>query len=137
MSKNDKSVFVYSTLSNANTYMNHKPGGADLPLNDGEGVTIAGTAGIPNKHGAVQAGTLTRITPEELAYCRENEVFKVHEKNGFIMIRDKAVDVEVAAADMESRDPSSPVVPEDFTAAGLEPPKVAAAEEPRTNGRRA
>jgi hypothetical protein len=137
-----KTHYVYSTLSNDNWYQNYNPGGADLPVAEG-GVLIRGGANIPDKRLITPMGVANSVTTEELEYLRANHVFKVHEKNGFIRVSDKKADPEVVAADMEGRDVSAPIVPEDFTAEGETPPvqgdakPVAPAADRPANPRRA
>jgi hypothetical protein len=135
--------YVYSTLSNDNVYVNHRRGGNDMPIADGNGILIRGGANVPDKRLITPAGVVTIVTADEIEYLRQNEVFKVHEKNGYITVSSEKVDAEVAAADMESRDPGAPLVPGDFApdeqpVVNADPEnKVADAAPTRANSRRA
>lgn len=136
-----KRYFIYSTLSGDNLYQNYGKGGADLPVAEG-GVLIHGGANVPDKKLITPLGVMTEVSADELTYLQANEVFKVHEKNGFLKVSEKKADPDVVAADMETRDPSAPVVPADFEAEGLTAPVVNAAPEPEAkpaagNSRRA
>lgn len=121
MTKKKAAYYVYSTLAAAMDYTTYQPGGGDLPQVDAV-VRVEGGANIPDKYMRTPLGVCTPVTEAELEALRKNDVFNLHEKNGFIIVRDKEVDVEVAAADMEGRDKSAPLVPADFPSE--EAPKV-------------
>lgn len=130
-----KQYLIYSTLSNANLYVNHEAGGADLMSPRGDGVLIEGGANMMTERGDIPPGTVTTITEAQLDYCRENELFKLHEKNGFLIVAEagamKPADVEVVAADMEGRDQSAPLVDGDFPASDPQPSAAPAAPSRR------
>lgn len=107
-------VYIFSTLTSSMEYRSHVSGGADLPAVD-KSVLIVGGSNVPDKHLITQYGVMTTISAEDHAWLKDNEVFKLHEKNGYIQVRDKPADPEkVAASDMQSRDQSAPLVEEDF-----------------------
>lgn len=110
-----KQVHVYSTLTCDNIYHRTKQGGADLPVFEGD-VLIKGGAGIANDRLITPRGVVTTITEEQLEICRADPVFVAHEKNGFIQVGERLIDVEKAVADMEGRDKSAPIVPADLPA---------------------
>lgn len=113
---------VFSTLANDNTYLNHSHGGADLMRPNGTGVLIKGGAGVVDARLITPQGVMTSVSDEDLAYLRENELFQLHETNGYLTVRGDAVDPEVAvAADMESRDVSAQIVPEDLATSDPQP----------------
>lgn len=123
MSKKKADFYLYSTLTSSMHYTNHQPGGADLPERVGDGVHVAGGANLPDKYLRTPDGAvITPISAEELAYLQENEVFRMHEKNGFIQIKDKSYEPEKVAGDMETRDKSAPLVDQDFEAENQTPP---------------
>lgn len=121
----DKTLFVYSTLSNDNRYLNHAPGGADLKEPIGDGVLIKGGANIPDGRLETPFGVVTRISEDELAYLNENYLFGLHQKNGFITVRKDKVEAEVAAANMQGADGSAPMTPNDL---GPDDPKPISAD---------
>lgn len=111
-----KKIYVYSTLSSDQIYTQTRPGGGDLPVVERD-VFIAGKANIPDRRLITPRGVVTAVTAEELELLRGNEVFKLHEANGFISVSDKHVDPEVAASGMVTRDQSAPLEDGDFEAA--------------------
>lgn len=113
--------YVYSTLSCNNIYRSYKAT-SDLPV-AGDEVLIKGGANIATKNLVTPRGVVTEIDENQLQLLQNDEVFKLHQKNGFIKIEEKLVDAEVVAADMDSRDQSAPLTPEDYTGneAGAKP----------------
>lgn len=111
-----KRHYVYSTLTCDQRYLNHAPGGADLPIALGEGVFIKGGAGVANDRLITPRGVATEVTESEVEYLRANQVFQLHEKNGFVMVSEETIDADKAAAVMENRDGSAPIVPQDLPA---------------------
>jgi len=133
MTKRKITHYVYSTLSASMDYTTYAKGGADLPAVAGN-VRIEGGANIPDKFMRTPLGVANGVTDDELEQLMANEVFKAHIANGFITVRDDKVDPEVAAADMEGRDASAPLVDQDFA----EPPVAASTDDDKpTNRRRA
>lgn len=108
----EKILYVYSTLSSDVDYTNHQPGGGDMPI-ELPPVRIKGGAGVANDRLVTPRGVVTSVTEAEVEYLRANEVFKMHEKNGFVVISDYKDDPDNVAADMTGRDVSAPVVPQD------------------------
>ena len=112
MSKKDE-VYIFSTLTSSVEYRNHVQGGADLPVVD-KSVLIVGGTNLPDKHLITPYGVMTTISAEDFSWLQDNELFKLHQKNGFISVRDKPADPEKVATDMETRDQSAPLVDADF-----------------------
>jgi hypothetical protein len=107
--------YVYSTLTCDNIYTNYDNSGSnkDTPVVVRQ-ILIKGGAGIATKHLVTPLGVVTNVTDDDLASLKLNEDFQAHMRNGFIKIDKKKVDVEVAAADMATRDKSAPYVPGDI-----------------------
>lgn len=105
--------YVYCTLSSDQVYTATSKGGGDMPVEIGR-VAIAGKANIPDKRLITPRGAVTRVTDEELAVLRGNEVFRLHEENGFVMVSDQGTDPEKAAAEMSNRDQSAPLEEGDY-----------------------
>ncbi len=114
---------VYSTLSanmNYNVYYTPTvPKGQEarriektIAIKGGSGVAPLGKNG---RGGETLFGILTTISEEELELLEKDEVFQTHVNNGFISVSRKKLDPEVVIADMELRDDSSPLMPEDNT----------------------
>lgn len=110
-----KKLHVFSTLASDVDYTNHVKGGADLPVALPP-VRVKGGAGVANDRLVTPRGVATTLTEEEVAYLRNNEVFKLHEKNGFVQVSETNADPDIAAADMTGRDNSAPLVPQDRVA---------------------
>jgi len=127
--------YVYSTLTAGMEYTRTEPGGGELPITTAK-VYIAGGANVPDKYMRTPDGAVvTPVNDEQLTILQENEVFKLHQKNGFIVVKAKSAEPEVVAADMETRDRSAPLVDGDFEdVPDEEKPKVNTA---KTNSRRA
>lgn len=107
-----KSLFIFSTLACDVAYTNHVAGGGDMPIELAP-VLIKGGAGVMNDRIITPRGVSTAVTEEQVAYLRANEVFKLHEENGFVMVSESYADPDIVAADMTGRDHSAPVVPQD------------------------
>jgi len=106
--------YVYSKLANSQKYTTYRQGGADLQVIDHE-VLIAGGAGVANKSLITPQGVMTPVTDFDLDHLRQNHVFKLHEKNGFIRVEAKKQDVEKVIANMSAQsDPGAPLVDADF-----------------------
>lgn len=115
-----KKYYVFSTLAAAVTYCGWKDGGSDVP-NIERKVTIAGKAGLADKHLVTSRGAVTPVDEDELALLRSDGTFQLHEKNGYIRVEDSPANIEDVVPDMTGRDPSAPLVPQDFdTKATLE-----------------
>ena len=112
MSKSDD-VYVFSTLTSSVEYRNYGEGGADMPHVD-RSVLIVGGSNIPDKHLVTPYGVMTKVSAEDISWLQENELFKLHQKNGYVTVRDKAADPEKVATDMKTRDESAPLVDADF-----------------------
>lgn len=107
-----KMFYIFSTLASDVAYTNHAQGGGDMPI-DLPPVVVKGGAGVMNDRIITPRGVATEVTEEQVEYLRANPVFKLHEKNGFVMVSDTYADPDTVAADMTGRDVSAPVVPQD------------------------
>lgn len=124
MAKKQKSdYYIYSTLAAPMDYTVYDAGGADIPVVTGA-IRIEGGANIPDKYMRTPEGAVvTGVTAEQMDALKTVPLFNLHMKNGYIKVSDKDVDTEVAAADMEGRDKSAPLVDADFVET----------EKPKTN----
>lgn len=134
-----KKLFVFSTLASDVAYTNHAQGGADLPI-DLPPVLIKGGAGVANDRIVTPRGVATEVTEEQVEYLRANQVFQLHEKNGFVMVSESYADPDTVAADMTGRDISAPIVPQDNIAADAQTvvggEEVATDAAPASGGRK-
>lgn len=108
-------AYVFSTLTCDQLYTNWIKGGADVAIVERQ-ILVKGGAGVANDRIITPRGVVTEIDEEDIAILEQNEVFKIHQKNGFVMIERKAADPEKVAADMASRDGSAPLTPNDYQA---------------------
>jgi hypothetical protein len=105
--------YVFSTLTADQVYTRTAMGGGDLPQTVAE-VFVAGGSNISDKYLRTPIGVMTPVSDEELTILQENQVFKLHQENGFIKVEAKAAAPEKVAADMTTRDQSAPLVEGDF-----------------------
>lgn len=107
-----KLIYVYCTLASSVIYQLTETGENGIPRAVGE-VHVKGGAGVMGEHLQTPKGVPTLVTAEQVEMLKKNEVFQLHEKNGYVTISDEK-DVEKAIADMQQRDVSAPLVDEDF-----------------------
>lgn len=107
--------YILSTLSNSQSYTAYKTGQSGQPMVDKQ-ILIQGNANIPNKYLWTPSGAATQVTDAELEQLRANEVFKMHEKNGFIKVQNNNPhDIEKAVSEgMAKKDKSAPKGEDDF-----------------------
>ena len=108
-----KSFHVYSKLASSVNYTEWVKGGADVPTK-GRVVHIAGGANVITKSLITPLGVHTEISEDDANFLRNDEHFKKHEKEGFISIQERYVDVEKIVVDMgENVDKSAPLTKAD------------------------
>jgi hypothetical protein len=108
---------VYSTATNATTYAKYEENKGSRALNRiKRSVTIAGGSNMAQKKTLfTPVGVGTPVTVEELDFLESCPAFQRHKQAGFISVsKSNANNAEQAAADMNSRDSSAPLVPGDF-----------------------
>lgn len=115
------SNYVFSTLATDMSYVNWHSPGVGIPPMEGKHVNIQGGAGVaqkgkPGSEFWTPLGRVTEVSDDDLALLERNEVFQLHQKNGFITVRAKSIDVEKAVADMNRKDNSSPRTEADYPA---------------------
>lgn len=111
--------FVYSTLSADVSYNVYYP--VDAQIKAGvrtiqKSILIKGGSGVAplgKRALATQFGIVTEVTDEELEILKNDETFKTHLTHGFVSYASSKVDPEKIIVDMELRDDSSPIMPED------------------------
>ena len=117
--------YVYSTLSADVNYNDYYPAPSLVSKTAGaeprvvkSSVLIKGGSGVmpipdPKKPHVTTFGVRTEVTDHELEFLEQHETFKTQVAAGFIRVERKKLHPEKVAADMELRDDSSPVMPED------------------------
>ncbi len=124
-----KLLCVFSTLAASVQYTDWKPSDNGVPI-AGESVLIKGGAGVANEHFVTPRGVPTMVTEAQAEMLKRNTLFALHEKNGYVAIDaverpPGETEVENAAAALNGRDTSAPLVDADFTANGQRAPTAA------------
>lgn len=117
-----KKIYIFSTLAADTSYTGYHPGREGDAPRVAKSVLIKGGAGVANRRTLeTPRGVVTEVTEAEAEFLASNTVFVKHVKNGFIQVSHKNASGDEAAADMKGRDPSAPVVEQDFTEADANP----------------
>lgn len=105
--------YVFSTLTAGQDYTLYEvnPSGVNMVK---AVVSIKGGANLPDKHLITPLGVVTEVTDDELAILNRIDDFKRHKELGFITVQERKDDVEAVVADMEQRDESAPLTPNDY-----------------------
>lgn len=106
-------IYVFSTLANDQLYTNWTKGGGDIPIK-GHSVHINGGTGVANNRLITPLGVSTEITEYDLEELKKNPSFLDHEKNGFVVVKNKKAEAEKVAADMNLKDDSAPMTSSDY-----------------------
>lgn len=116
--------YVYSTMTSDVRY-NKYDNNPNLPAAV-KTIVIKGGTGVASKNLITPQGVVTHVTDEDLEILKQDEVFITHQQNKFITVREKEANVtSVVESELELRDASSPLVPEDFSeGADVSPSKV-------------
>lgn len=132
---------VYSTITNSSSYVQYEKGNNDMPR-EVKRVTIGGGAGIAQKRTLyTPLGVSTEVSKDDLDFLEADANFQRHVKAGFLkVVRTGKADADVVAVDMQQRDGSAPLVPNDFAMTdkkvpliGSELPITPPTTAPRTN----
>ena len=108
-----KTFHVYSKLAASVNYTEWLRGGADVNTK-GRVVHIEGGANVITKSLVTPLGVHTEISEDDANFLRNDEHFKEHEKNGFVTIQERFVDIEKIVVDMGDKvDKSAPLTTAD------------------------
>ena len=113
------SRYVYSTAS-ASVNITLEWGPDMLPKRF---VTIKGGHGVADKHFWTPQGVMTEIPDDIADELENNPEFQAMVKAGFATLEAKRTDPEKVAANLEGRDGSAPIVPQDYELKGKKAPK--------------
>jgi hypothetical protein len=88
---------------------------------EGRSIFIQGGAGVAQKAKTgsdiwTPLGRMTEVSDEDMGLLERNQVFQLHQKNGFIKVQKKSADVEKVVADMNRADKSAPLTEASFPA---------------------
>lgn len=87
-------------------------------------VTIKGGHGLADKHFYTPQGVVTEVSDEIGELLETNAQFQAMVKAGFAVLEPRRVEPEKVACNMEGRDGSAPIVPQDYELKGKKAPKV-------------
>lgn len=111
-----KRVYIFSTLSNDQLYTEYAKGGGDVPV-IGKQLLIRGGAGVANDRLITPLGVSTDVDEADVEWLKTIPAFADHLNRGHLSIQPKPYEPEKVVPDLE-RDPSSPLTPGDYAAAG-------------------
>jgi hypothetical protein len=103
---------IYSTLSTDMRYASYRSDTKESILE--RAVLIKGGANVCDKHLFTPKGIVTQVNDDDLKFLEQNEVFKMHVKNGYIKVEKSEKKIDKVVCDMQARDISAPKQPEDF-----------------------
>jgi hypothetical protein len=116
-------AYVFSTLANDQNYTNWLKGGGDVPIKC-HNVMIKGGTGVANNRLITPLGVATEVTEFDLEELNKNSCFLEHQKDGYVRVRNKKMEAEKVASDMNLKDESAPMTDADY-ASEDEAPKYA------------
>lgn len=92
-------------------------------------ISIKGSAYVADKK-TLEAvkGEVTEISDEDYEWLKDNPTFKQMEKDGYMVVMEKEKEAKKEAEKGDKKDASAQLTPEDFEAAGKEPPVIDPAE---------
>lgn len=107
---------VYSTMTNNSEYVEYKTNTTNNLAIPVRKVVIKGGAGVSQKRTLITPlGVRTEVSAEDLAFLQNDVNFKRHVDAGFLKVVSKGKpDADAVAADMQQRDGSAPLVPNDY-----------------------
>lgn len=123
-------LYVISTMANSVQYCKYDTSRKDINVLL-DSVLIKGKTGVTDKKTLIcsNGGTITPITEQQYAWLKDNSLFQLHEKNGFLRIeKSKSVAEGKAEKEAEVKDKSAQLVDKDFEEQGIEKPKTTVEE---------
>ena len=123
-------LYVISTMSSSVVYCKYDNKRNDINVLL-ESVEIKGKTGVQDKKTLMcpDGGTITPITEEQYAWLKDDPLFKLHEKNGFLRIEKSKMSAETKAEKKaEVKDKSTQLTPEDFKRQGIKKPALSQEE---------
>ena len=128
--------YVYSTLSAPVVYTFYQKKDDNnnyQPLSVVKNIKIRGGANITDKRLVTPLGIVTVLGDDDYVILQEHNVFKLHVKEGYVKVIKSKLDPDKVAGDMETRDISAPLVPEDSNEQALAKPKLGFVENDPSN----
>lgn len=106
-------MYIYSTLSNSQMISEFVSAEGGTPKRK-RSVIINGGSNVSNKALVTPRGVVTELSDADYEFVKNDRSFKRWVERGYIVVDDKKIDVEKVIADMDGRDESAPLVPQDF-----------------------
>lgn len=116
--------YVISTMASSVEYCQYDTSRKDINILK-DSVVIVGKTGVANKKTLETSygGTITPITDQQFVWLKENPLFKMHEKAGFVRVENsKSVAEGKAEKEAEVKDKSAQLTDKDFDEQGIEKP---------------
>jgi hypothetical protein len=108
--------WVYSTATNDTIFTEYSEAVDGMLPVAKRWVTVKGGANLPERRTLITPyGIGTEISKSDAEFLSNDNLFNTMVKNGFMKLMVLKYDAEKVAADMKSRDGSSPLVPQDYT----------------------
>lgn len=105
--------YIYSTLATDVKYTEYQePVSGQKVAVIKHSILVAGKVGVATKNLVTPRGMMTKVSDEDFAMLKKNEVFKMHEANGYITYEKKQAEVDKVVVNMKARDVSAPITPE-------------------------
>lgn len=123
-------LYVISTMSSSVVYCKYDNKRNDINVLL-ESIEIKGKTGVQDKKTLMcpDGGTITPITEEQYAWLKDDPLFKLHEKNGFLRVEKSKMSAETKAErKAEVKDKSAQLKPEDFEKQGIKKPALSQEE---------
>ena len=117
---------VYSTITNSSSYVQYELNKYNDMPREVRRVTIQGGAGVARKRTfQTPLGVGTEVSKEELEFLEADANFQRHVAAGFLkVLKSGKTDPDVVASDMQQRDGSAPLVPNDYAIDGKTVPLI-------------
>ena len=119
-------LYVISTMANSVEYCLYDTSRKDINVLK-DSVVIKGKTGVTDKKTLIclNGGTITPITEAQYAWLKDNSLFQLHQKNGFLKIeKSKSSAENKAEKDAEVKDKSAQMTDKDFENQGIEKAKT-------------
>lgn len=119
-------LYVISTMASSVEYCKYDTSRKDINVLL-DSIVINGKTGVTDKKTLIcsNGGTITPITEQQYSWLKDNSLFKLHEKNGFIRVeKSRSVAENKAEKEAEVKDKSSQMTDKDFEEQGIKKPKV-------------
>lgn len=112
-------VYIYSTLTSPQRYVDWAIKGKGAPNAVIKDVVINGNANVVNKkHLITPKGAVTMVSSNQLEFLKKIDAFNKHVKAGYIKVETKSENPDVVAKDMSPKDISAPKTPDDYASEG-------------------